>query len=246
MIKQVDILKAYQKFIKGKRKKRDVQEFMLTAEENLVNLYKDIENAAYKHGPYEHFKINDPKPREIDKARIRDRIIHQAVSDYLEKIFERKFYFHSYASRKRKGLHAAVSSLQKMICGAYSRNKKTYAVKLDVKKFFHSVDKKILSEIISVQRVNGRYLKLILDLRGAAEIRKTFQGVDFLGYLIFPHHIVLRTKTKKRILKKMALRKKELAAGKISAEKFNQSLQSYLGALNHCRGSSLKKIICNI
>jgi hypothetical protein len=74
-------------------------------------------------------------------------------------------------------------------------------------------------------------------------IRKLSQGIDFLGYVIFPHHIILRTKTKKRIFKKIKKRKKELKSGLIDEESFNQSMQSYFGMLKHCRGNEIRKIL---
>lgn len=74
-------------------------------------------------------------------------------------------------------------------------------------------------------------------------IRKLNQGIDFLGYVVFPHHKVLRTKTKKRIFKKIKDKKKLLEKGEITEDVFNQSLQSYLGILKHCEGYKIKEKI---
>lgn len=67
-------------------------------------------------------------------------------------------------------------------------------------------------------------------------IRKYHQGIDFLGYVVLPHHKVLRTKTKRRITKKILKKKDELKNGLIEKKDFEQSLRSYLGALKHCEG----------
>jgi len=75
------------------------------------------------------------------------------------------------------------------------------------------------------------------------EIRKYHQGIDFLGYVVLPDYRVLRTKTKKRIVKKLAVRREELQCGLISEESFNQSLQSYFGVLQHCAGYKIKRYI---
>ena len=64
-------------------------------------------------------------------------------------------------------------------------------------------------------------------------IRKFRQGIDFLGYVVLPHHILLRTKTRKRIMRKLDQRVVEYKKGAISEKTFNQSLQSYLGVLEH-------------
>lgn len=77
-------------------------------------------------------------------------------------------------------------------------------------------------------------------------IRRYHQGVDFLGYVIFPHHRVLRTKTKNRIFKKIKIKLSQLKGNKISKESFNQSAQSYSGMLNHCNGYNIKKNIVKL
>lgn len=305
MIKIVDLLKAYQKFIKGKRKKGDVQKFMLNFEEELNALFCEIENGEYKHGGYYHFRIFDPKPREIDKASVRDRIVHQLIYDYLAKIYDKSFYCHSYASRKEKGAHKAVSVF-KSVNRKFSHNfrRPIFVLKCDIKKFFASVDKGILFSILKNKVDDQKYLWLIkqtidsfipelprgiplgnltsqifaniylneldrfikhqlkiryyirymddfiilgreerelhifsqmidefletnLKVRMHADkvvIREINQGIDFLGYISFPHYCVLRTKTKKRILKRA---KKE-------------NLTSYFGVLKHCRSHRLK------
>ena len=86
--------------------------------------------------------------------------------------------------------------------------------------------------------------KLLLELHpDKIEIRKFRQGVDFLGYVVLPHYIVLRTKTKRRMMKKLARKRKLLLTGELDAEKYRQSVQSYLGILKHCRGYKLEKLI---
>jgi len=72
-------------------------------------------------------------------------------------------------------------------------------------------------------------------------IKKYHQGIDFLGYVVLPYYRVLRTKTKRRIFKKMNKKHYDLRMGLISKNLFNQSLQSYLGVLRHCRGNKIKK-----
>jgi len=74
-------------------------------------------------------------------------------------------------------------------------------------------------------------------------IKKYNQGIDFLGYVILPHHIVLRTKTKKRMFKKIKEKKQLWLTGEMTAENYNQTLQSYLGLLKHCNGHELEKIV---
>jgi len=86
--------------------------------------------------------------------------------------------------------------------------------------------------------------KIRLDLHpDKISIRKFRQGLDFLGYVVLPHHRVLRTKTERRIIKKIKIKKVEFENKIISEESFSQSAQSYLGILKHCNGRSIEEEI---
>ncbi len=74
-------------------------------------------------------------------------------------------------------------------------------------------------------------------------IRKLKQGIDFVGYVILPNAIVLRTKTKKRIFKKLKKAQKEFFAGKINKDEFQQIKASYMGMLKHCKSNEIKREI---
>jgi len=74
-------------------------------------------------------------------------------------------------------------------------------------------------------------------------IRKYHQGIDFLGYVSLPHYRLLRTRTKKRIFRKIKIKYQDLERGLICEEFFNQSLQSYFGIFKHCKGYKIKKRI---
>src|SRR3989344_3996047 len=63
-----NILNAWKEFVKGKRNKKDVQEFQFNLMENIISLHNDLKNREYKHGGYREFNICDPKPRRISKA----------------------------------------------------------------------------------------------------------------------------------------------------------------------------------
>ena len=74
-------------------------------------------------------------------------------------------------------------------------------------------------------------------------IRKYHQGIDFLGYVSFPHYRILRTKTKNRMFKKISQKLEDLKQDKITEQSFNQARQSYLGVLKYCNGYKLEKEI---
>lgn len=77
-------------------------------------------------------------------------------------------------------------------------------------------------------------------------VRKYHQGIDWLGYVVLPYYRVLRTKTKRRIFKKIKNRYDEWRKNLISGESFNQSRQSYFGVLKHCAGYKIKERIESI
>lgn len=109
-----------------------------------------------------------------------------------------------------------------------------------------SEDKTYAEDMIYViSEFLGRDLKLELH-PDKIIIRKARRGVDFLGYVVLPYHRILRTKTKRRILKKIACKEKDLENGLISEKSFNQNLQSYLGILKHCRGYKIENQIIKI
>lgn len=76
-------------------------------------------------------------------------------------------------------------------------------------------------------------------------IRKFNQGVDFLGYVIRSHHRLVRTKTKKRIFRKIKRRVNEFHNSAITQQTLEQSLQSYLGVLSHANTYKLSEELKN-
>lgn len=104
-------------------------------------------------------------------------------------------------------------------------------------------DKNQLENLIPVIE---NYLKeeLKLQMHPDKVFIKTFSsGVDFLGMVNFSSHRVLRTKTKRRMLKNMKKKRQDLENGVIFNESFEQSRQSYLGALKHCNGFRIKQML---
>ena len=89
--------------------------------------------------------------------------------------------------------------------------------------------------------------KLLVDLHPRkVEMRKIHQGTDFLGYVSLPHYRVLRTRTKKRMLRKIAEAKRSRDSGQVSEQKFKNIIASYLGMLSHCKSEQIKKQISDL
>ena len=145
-----NLFQAWEEFKKGKRKKHDVQIFERNLEDNLFDLHQKLETKTYLHGSYQEFYVNDPKRRHIHKAEVSDRIVHHLLYKYLYGLFDDTFIFDSYSCRLGKGTHKAVLRLEKF-ARIVSKNykEKCWVLKLDIEKFFDSVDHQILLKLIS-------------------------------------------------------------------------------------------------
>ncbi|MEK7138847.1 MAG: reverse transcriptase domain-containing protein [Patescibacteria group bacterium] len=71
-------------------------------------------------------------------------------------------------------------------------------------------------------------------------LRKHRQGIDFLGYVLLPCHRAIRTKTKRRMARKIIERRNGFDGGLVTEDSFKQSLNSYLGMIKHCNGYDLE------
>jgi RNA-directed DNA polymerase len=306
-----NLLLAWTEFVKGKRNKKDVQEFQFNLMDNILSLHQDLINKTYKHGGYQQFKINDPKPRIIHKATVRDRLLHHAIYRILYPFFDKKFIADSFSCRNNKGTHKAINRFRKYAYVVSKNNTKPcWILKCDIKKFFTSVDQSVLvkilekhfrlsydnqailnllSEIIYSFKPNGlplgnltsqlfanvylneldqfvkhklrikyyiryaddfvifsedkKYLEYLIpiiedflqnELKLTLHPDKVFiktlsSGVDFLGWMNFFDHRVLRKTTKKRMLKRIKDNFKP------------ETINSYLGLLKHGNAHYLSK-----
>jgi hypothetical protein len=91
IVSMENLLDVWGEFLVGKRKKSDVQAFKERLFENVRALHEDLAAHRYVHGSYYHFRIADPKPRDIHKASVRDRLLHHAIQRKLYPYFDRLF-----------------------------------------------------------------------------------------------------------------------------------------------------------
>src|SRR3989338_9476956 len=102
---------AWSRFRLGKNQRADVLVFERDLERNLLGLLCDLERGTYAHGAYQTFEIRDSKRRRIDKASVRDRVVHELLFRFLEMVYEPLFIFDSYSSRDGKGTLCALRRL---------------------------------------------------------------------------------------------------------------------------------------
>ena len=316
-----NLLLAWQEFLRSKRNKKDVQYFQLHLMDNILSLHNDLKNNVYLHGGYYAFKISDPKPRNIHKASVRDRLLHRAIYRVLYPYFNTKFIADSYSCRLQKGTHKAMNRFRNFFRKVSKNNTKTcWVLKCDIKKFFANIDHNILKKILSktvfdtdvlwllsqvidsfkiqnhiyamadickrglplgnltsqllvnvfmnefdqfmkrklkvkyyiryaddfvVLNESKNYLenlipkisdfldeKLKLKLHpGKVFIKTIASGIDFLGWVHFPRHRVLRTSTKRRMFKNLENNLK------------SETVQSYLGMLKHGNTNKLVSLL---
>ncbi len=309
-----NILSAWEEFLKDKKNRFDVQKFSLGLMDNILTLNNELVKENYKHGGYEAFKINDPKPRDIHKASVRDRLLHHAIYRILYPYFDKKFIADSYSCRIGKGTHKAINRFKGFSYKVSKNNTQTcWVLKCDIREFFANIDHKILLDILKEyiedkgiiwllgeiigsfsssrdgvglplgnltsqlfvnvymnkfdrfvkHKLKARYYirycddfvvfsgnreqlenylpqinkflkeELKLELHPDKIFIKTIaSGVDFLGWVNFPNYRVLRTTTKKRMIKKLEENNNK-----------PESANSYLGLLKHGNTYKLKRIV---
>jgi retron-type reverse transcriptase len=141
---------AFLKAIRGKRASAEALLFCRDIEGSLENVRLRLLAETVRWGAYKSFVITDPKTRIITAAPFEDRVIHHAIMNVLDPVFEHQLIHHSYACRNGKGSHAAVRY-------AFTKCKAhPWFLKLDMRKYFDSIDhatlKKLLARIIKDKR----------------------------------------------------------------------------------------------
>jgi retron-type reverse transcriptase len=158
---------------KNKRYKKEVLEFSANLEENLIELHNELIWQSYKPGRYREFYVYDPKIRLILSLPFKDRVIHQALCNVIDPIFERTFIADSFACRKGKGTLAGVKRNEDFLLNELSKHKKVYCLKMDIRKYFYSIDhealKKLIRKKIRCKRTLG-LIDVIIDSTGSPGI----------------------------------------------------------------------------
>ena len=138
---------AERKARKGKEHKYGVRMFDKNREENLLKLHEDLKNKTFKTSEYTIFKIYEPKERIIYKLPYYpDRIVHHAIMNILEPIFLSVFTYNTYSCIKNRGIHGCMKQVDKII--AKNKSKKLYCLKIDIRKFYPSINHDILKALL--------------------------------------------------------------------------------------------------
>lgn len=171
---------AFRNAAKGKSQRLDCAGFAWNREREILKLQAELLSGAYSHGPYREFEVKDPKRRQVKAARFRDRVVHHALCNIIEPIFEARFISDSFACRKGKGTLAALERCRvlarRFCCG--------YVLKADISKFFYSVDHAIMLNTLGRRIADKRVLALVAEILASSEddrFRDYFQGDDLFA-----------------------------------------------------------------
>ncbi len=148
-------LAAYKAF-RHKRKTTEIINYQNNLYDNLCHLRGRILSGEINFGEYRQFTIFEPKERKICAAPLPERVLHHAIMNICHQYFDNNQIFDSYASRPGKGVHRAVLRVQKFCRG------NIYYAKLDFKKYFDSIDHRILKSLLS-RIFKDAHLLLILN-----------------------------------------------------------------------------------
>lgn len=155
------LLEAAYQCKKGKTKSASTLRFFDNLEENIISLQNDLIWGSYTPSGYRHFFVFEPKRRLISAPSFRDRVLHRAVHNLIEPLFDSRFEYDSYACRKGKGAHAGADRAQLFIRQVERRYGKAYALKADISRYFSSIDHLILKGLLQEKIGCGCMLKLL-------------------------------------------------------------------------------------
>lgn len=167
---------ADRKARKGKLRSYGVKQHDKNRESNILALHEILKNKAYKTSEYDIFTIYEPKERKIFRLPYYpDRIVHHAIMNILEPIWIKIFTYNTYSCIKNRGIEGCARRVTQII--KKYKNKPLYCLKIDIKKFYPSINHSILKQIVR-KKIKDKDLLWLLD-----EIIDSTEGVPIGNYL---------------------------------------------------------------
>lgn len=166
---------ADKKARRGKFNNYGVKMFDKNKKENLIKLHESLKNKAFRTSEYSIFTVHDPKEREIYRLPYYpDRIVHHAIMNILEPIWVSVFTSDTYSCIKGRGINGAMNGVKKVLRDIENT---TYCLKIDIKKFYPSINHNVLKQIIR-RKIKCKDTLWLLD-----EIIDSTDGVPIGNYL---------------------------------------------------------------
>jgi len=155
-----NIKRADKKARRGKRKQYGVIKHIANEQQNIESIRKSLVDRSFTTSEYDVFTINEGKERIISRLPFYpDRIVQHSLINIVEPVFNSLFTADTYSCIKGRGIHKASYNLRK----ALMRRQK-YCLKLDVKKFYPSVDNEILKQMLARKFKDEEVLWLMYDI----------------------------------------------------------------------------------
>jgi len=157
-----NLILAWRNARKGKTKKYYVTEFEKDTIGNLFKLHEELKNQTYSPKQLKTFILRDPKTRVISKSAFRDRIVHHAICNIIEPIFDKSFIYDSCANRVGKGNLFALKRFDNFKRKVTNNLKsEAFCLKADIKHYFQEVDHKVLIKLIKRKISDEKVICLI-------------------------------------------------------------------------------------
>ena len=179
IVEPENIRLAFWKSQQGKQDKPDVINFRSKLEKNILILRNELLSGELDIGHYSFFNIYDPKERMICAASFKERVLHHAIMNICEPIFEKLAIYNSYACMKGKGSHKAVEKA-KLFSKRYS-----CFLKLDIRKYFLNIDHEILKNLLKRKFKDKQLLDIFYKIIDSYE-NKSGKGLP-IGNLLSQH-----------------------------------------------------------
>lgn len=302
---------AYSKAKTGKSKSKGVIQFESDLDNNILRIQKELIEQTYITSEYNVFTIRDPKERTIYSLPFRDRVVQHAIMNIIESLWTSVFISHSYSSIKGKGIHGAWKHIRRDL---KNRKQTQYCLKMDITKFYPSIDHHIMKQIIrkkikdmkllalldgiidsapgmpignylsqflanlylsyfdhwlkEVKRVKYYYryaddliilgdskqdlhllridIQTYLSENLKLKLKSNYQvfpivsrGIDFIGYVFFHTHTMLRKRIKKNFCRCVAKLNRKV----LTAKDYRIKICSWLGWCKYCNSKNLIKTI---
>ena len=163
-----ELFSAYYQCRKNKRNTANALAFEVDLEENLIDLWRELNSGLYQPRRSIAFVLDQPVKREIFAADFRDRVVHHWLIGKLNPLFEKQFIYDSYACRVGKGTHFGIKRADRFIrrCSAnYTHD--CYVLKLDIQGFFMHIDRKRLFDRLQQfirQKYKGKDRQKVLEV----------------------------------------------------------------------------------
>lgn len=289
---------------RGKRDTYGVKLHDRNKEENIRRLHQQLKDKSFRNSEYETFKIYEPKERLIFRLPYYpDRIVHHAIMNIMEPVWTKVFTADTYSCIKGRGIHAIIPKMK----AALTNESTKYCLKIDIRKFYPSIDHNVLKEIVRRKIKDDDLLWLLDEIIDSApgvpignylsqyfsnlylayfdhfvkeelkvkyyfryaddmvflsdqkselwdvfemtkifmrnlklEIKENYRvfpvekGIDFVGYVFYPTHTLLRKSIKQNMFRR-------IKQFKNNPKKLNESLAAYNGWMKHCNSYNLRK-----